>query len=125
VQALAARTPQPRVDLVAADVPRLSPAVEATAYFVVAEALTNALKHAYASNLRTTVEYHEGLLRIDVTDDGVGGADMSAGWGLLGIDDRVSAVGGTLTLRSVPRRGTSVQAVIPCAADDPSTNGQP
>jgi signal transduction histidine kinase len=125
VQALAARTPEPRVDLVAADVPRLSPAVEATAYFVVAEALTNALKHAHASHLQIIVEYNEGLLRIDVIDDGLGDADVSAGSGLLGLDDRVSAVGGTLTVRSAAGQGSSVTAVIPCAAGGPTGQGQP
>jgi len=115
LRALAQRTPQD-VQLAEADVPRLSPAVEATGYFVIAEALTNALKHAQARHLRVMVECSAGLLRLEVTDDGVGGADIRAGSGLLGLRDRVSALDGTLTVHSIPGRGTSVSAVIPVGA---------
>ena len=127
LRALAERTPLD-VHLAAGGVPRLAPAAEATGYFVVAEALTNVLRHARADHVRVMVEYvecDEGVLRLDVTDDGVGGADISAGSGLLGLRDRVSALDGTLTVRSIAGRGTSVSAVIPCgtAADGSATAG--
>jgi signal transduction histidine kinase len=115
LRVLARRTPLD-IRLAAADVPRLNSTVEATGYFVVAEALTNVLKHARARLVRITVSHREGLLHIDVTDDGVGGADISAGSGLRGLCDRVSALDGTLTVHSVPGRGTSVSAVIPSGA---------
>jgi signal transduction histidine kinase len=126
LQALAERTPEPEVRLRAADVPRLTPAGEASGYFVVAEALTNTLKHANASEVQISVEYDDGVLRVDVTDDGVGGADVCAGSGLLGLRDRVTALGGTLFVRSTPGRGTSVSAAIPCqAGTGPGRASQP
>jgi signal transduction histidine kinase len=93
--------------------PRLKPAVEATGYFVVAEALTNAMKHAEAHHVRITVEHRDDQLHIEVDDDGVGGADIGTGSGLLGLCDRVSALDGTLTVRSSPGQGTCVVADIP------------
>jgi signal transduction histidine kinase len=126
LHALAERTPEPEVHLRTADVPRLTPAEEATGYFVAAEALANTLKHANASQVRVSVEYEEGVLRIDVTDDGSGGADIGAGSGLLGLRDRVTALGGTLSVRSAPGRGTSVSAAIPCrTGTGPTQAGQP
>jgi signal transduction histidine kinase len=126
LQALAERTPEPEVHLCAVDVPQLTPAEEATGYFVVAEALTNTLKHANANQVRITVAYEEGLLRIDVTDDGVGGVDVCAGSGLLGLRDRAAALGGTLFVRSAPGQGTSVSAAIPCqTGTGPARAGQP
>ena len=114
LQALAERTPEPEVRLRAVGVPRLPPAHEATGYFVAAEALTNTLKHASARRVCITVEYEEGVLRIEVTDDGVGGAGVRPGGGLLGLRDRVTALGGEFVLRSDPGRGTSVSAAIAC-----------
>jgi signal transduction histidine kinase len=117
LRAFAARAPM-AVEVAAAQVPRLSPAAEATAYFVVAEALTNAFKHAHADQVRVVVEHTGRLVRVDVTDDGIGGADISAGSGLLGLRDRVSALDGTLTVRSIRGGGTSVAAAIPCRPAD-------
>lgn len=114
LRALAERTHEPEVRLRAAGVPRLPPAYEATGYFIAAEALTNTLKHAGARLVCITVEYEEGVLRIEVTDDGVGGAGIRPGGGLLGLRDRVMALGGEFVLRSDPGQGTSVSAAIAC-----------
>jgi len=92
---------------------RLSPAVEAAAYFAVSEALTNVAKHARASSATVSLLSNEDRLRVDVTDDGVGGADPS-GSGLQGIADRVGAVGGTITVRSPREGGTHVRLELPC-----------
>jgi signal transduction histidine kinase len=119
LRALAERTPLP-VDLTAAAVPRLAPEVEATAYFVAAEALTNALKHARAPRLWVSVDYTDGRIHVEVTDDGIGGADITAGSGLRGLRDRVAALGGELTVRSPAGRGTSVSVLLPAVpVDDP------
>jgi signal transduction histidine kinase len=100
------------IELTAGVVPRLPAAVEATAYLVVAEALTNAMKHANADRIRVVVSEEEERVRVEVADDGSGGADAS-GSGLLGLTDRVRALGGDLTVRSGPGLGTSVSAVLP------------
>ena len=112
LRALAARSPNP-VELHESPVPPLRPPVEATAYYVAAEAVTNALKHAAADTIRIEVWHDDGGLHVVVTDDGAGGADMAAGSGLLGLRDRVSAVDGTLTVHSPPGGGTFVHAVLP------------
>ncbi|MEU3644077.1 ATP-binding protein [Lentzea sp. NPDC034063] len=88
---------------------RLSAVAERTCYFVVAEALTNAAKHAQAGEVLIEVTWVDGLVTVDVSDNGTGGADTS-GSGLRGLDDRVAAVGGRLTVRSVAGEGTSVRA---------------
>jgi signal transduction histidine kinase len=112
LRALVERVPVP-VDLAAAEVPRLPPAVEATAYLFVAEALTNAMKHAHADRIRITVIPEKDRIRVAVSDDGVGGADLTAGSGLLGLADRVRALDGDLVVESMPERGTTVSAVLP------------
>jgi len=89
---------------------RLDPTVEATAYYVVAEALTNAEKHAHADTITVRVLESGRFLRIEVGDDGLGGADERLGSGLQGLRDRVEAVGGTLRLASTRGRGTLVRA---------------
>ena len=89
-------------------------AAEATAYFVACEALTNAVKHAQASQVRVTVRISGGELVMDVTDDGVGGADP-AGRGLANIMDRAGAAGGEAVIDSPPGRGTHLRLRIPCA----------
>jgi signal transduction histidine kinase len=81
---------------------RLPERVEVTAYYVVAEALTNAAKHAGASAVRVEVDAEDGLVRLDIRDDGVGGADPTRGSGLVGLKDRVAATGGTLRVDSRP-----------------------
>ena len=91
---------------------RLPAECEATAYYVVSEAFANAVKHASASAVGIRVEAVEGILTVQVSDDGVGGAD-SRGSGLTGIRDRVEAVGGTLAVHSPPGSGTVLTARLP------------
>jgi signal transduction histidine kinase len=89
--------------------------VEATTYFVLTEALTNVVKHADASLARVRLARRDGLLRVDVEDDGVGGASMDAGTGLRGLADRVEAIGGSLSVTSLRGQGTHVRAEVPSA----------
>ncbi|MFD1532296.1 GAF domain-containing protein [Pseudonocardia aurantiaca] len=95
---------------------RLPEPVELAAYYVVAEALTNTAKHADASGVDVTVTAGEGVLRVAVRDDGRGGADLTAGSGLVGLTDRVEALGGRLWMHSPPGAGTTVQVIIPLTA---------
>ena len=113
VESLANRSPIPVRVEVAPD--RYPTAVEATAYFVVCEALANVFKHASASEVTVHARQLDGKLRIEVADDGRGGADPAAGSGLRGLADRVSASGGWLRFESPSGRGTVVVAQIPCA----------
>jgi signal transduction histidine kinase len=92
---------------------RLPSDVEVTAYFIVAEALTNVAKHARANRARVSVTTAGDQLVVEVADDGVGGADPRNGTGLTGLADRVDALDGTLTLTSEPGAGTTVRAVLP------------
>ena len=94
-------------------IPRLAPAIETTAYFVVAEALTNVVKHAEASYARVTAVMHGDVVEIAVTDDGVGGADAAGGSGLMGLRDCVAAREGTFELRSPPGEGTALRVRLP------------
>jgi signal transduction histidine kinase len=113
VEALAARTPLPvQFDV---GVGRLPPVVEATAYFVVAEALTNVAKHAHARSAEVVARLDAGTLRVDVRDDGVGGARLD-GSGLTGLADRLAALDGRLRVESAPGAGTLVEAAIPVGA---------
>ncbi len=91
---------------------RFDPSVETTAYFVLAEALTNAYKHAHASSIRIRARAHARSLWIEVVDDGVGGV-VESGFGLQGLRDRVEATGGTLAITSPPGAGTRIMAEIP------------
>ena len=94
---------------------RLPAPVEASAYFVVAEALTNAAKHARCSHVRVGVWVKDGWTTVEVRDDGVGGVDSSGGTGLRGLADRVNALGGTLEIESSAGEGTTIRATIaPC-----------
>ncbi len=102
-----------RLHVAEADV-RVPPHVETAGYFVVAEALANAVKHAQARQLSVTLTRTDSMLRIEVHDDGVGGADLDRGSGLRGICDRIEALGGRLDLDSAPGRGTRVLAELPC-----------
>jgi signal transduction histidine kinase len=95
---------------------RLPPSVEATAYFVAAEALTNAIKHAGATRVDVRAWLTDGHLHLDVRDDGRGGADASSGTGLVGVQDRVAALGGTVAVESAEGRGTRLEIVLPCAS---------
>jgi PAS domain S-box-containing protein len=87
--------------------------VEVTAYYVASEALTNAVKHADASNVRITVDADDRRILLAIRDDGAGGADPSRGSGLIGLRDRVAALGGTLVVHSEPGFGTVLTARIP------------
>jgi signal transduction histidine kinase len=111
---LAERSPVP-AHLAAAPSERLPSTVEATAYFIVSEALVNAAKHARASSVTITVARCSEHLEVSVLDDGVGGADAARGSGLCGLIDRAAAVGGALSVESPPGGGTHVMARIPCA----------
>jgi signal transduction histidine kinase len=94
---------------------RLPDPVEISAYYIVAEALTNAAKHSGASVITVSaeVEQVDATLRLEVADDGVGGADFSGGTGLLGLKDRVDALGGRIDLHSPPGGGTTLRVVLP------------
>jgi signal transduction histidine kinase len=94
---------------------RLPPHVEAAAYFVVCEAVTNAVKHASPSRVRVEATFADGGLRVLVSDDGVGGANRR-GTGLVGLTDRVAAQGGTLLIKSPLGSGTRIEAEFPCAS---------
>ena len=94
---------------------RPAPAVEAAAYYVIAESLTNVAKYAQASHAEIEVRALGDRLLVAVSDDGVGGADHTAGSGLLGLQDRVAALGGRLHIESAPGEGTSVRADVPLA----------
>lgn len=95
---------------------RLPESVEVAAYYVVAEALTNAAKHAQASLVTVTAEVTDARLLLSVSDDGVGGAAIGDGSGLVGLKDRVEALGGHLQVSSTDRTGTTLSAEIPCPA---------
>jgi signal transduction histidine kinase len=110
VDALASRMPIP----VSMDVPaqRFPAAAEATAYFLVAEALTNVAKHAQAQRASVTIVVRESRLEVQVRDDGIGGA-VADGSGLLGLEDRLASLGGALAVQSPPGGGTLIAAWIP------------
>jgi signal transduction histidine kinase len=110
--ALAGRCTVP-VDLDTPPIPRLDPAVESTAYFVVAEALTNVAKHSHATEVQVSVRRFERGLLVTISDDGVGGASLAKGHGLAGLADRVRAAGGILTVDSPDGAGTKLTAALP------------
>jgi len=119
---LADRAPVP-VELEATPAERLPDAVESASYFVVAEALTNVAKYARATRATVNVTRADGQVLVEIADDGVGGADPAGGSGLRGLQDRVSALGGTLEIDSTPENGTTVRAAIPVAAMSPGSPG--
>ena len=96
--------------------------VESAAYFAVAEALTNAVKHSGAGEMHIRVAYRAGMLRIEVTDDGHGGADPANGTGLLGVERRVGTFDGILAVSSPPGGPTIVVIEVPCALSSPKTS---
>ena len=110
--ALAGRCTVP-VDLDAPPIERLEPGVESTAYFVVAEALTNVAKHSRASEVQVSVQRTDAGLLVTVADDGVGGASLAKGHGLAGLADRVHAAGGVLDIESPAAGGTRLTAALP------------
>lgn len=95
---------------------RLPAGVEATAYFVISEAVTNALKHSEADRIAVRVEQGDEQVVVTVADDGCGGADPRTGSGLRGLSERVAAVGGVLVVRESQPTGTTVEAVLPCGS---------
>jgi signal transduction histidine kinase len=115
LSALAARCPVPVSVTVEVD-PRPSQTIEAIAYFVVAEALTNVARHSGATAASVAVRRADGVLHIVVLDDGRGGADIDKGTGLLGLADRVSGVDGRLRVDSPPGGPTVLTVELPCAS---------
>jgi signal transduction histidine kinase len=115
VKTLARRSAVPVEVGVLSDV-RLPEPVEVAAYYVVAEALANVAKHASAAAAYVDVEVRDDALHLRVRDDGVGGADPARGSGLIGLDDRVAALGGTMRLDSPPGNGTTLLVTLPIEA---------
>ncbi len=111
VEALAERTPVPIQRRIAET--RLPREVEAAAYFLIAEALTNAARHADASSIDVEVALEDGEVTVMVADDGAGGADPRHGSGLQGLADRLAAIGGTFSVDSAAGKGTTLRARIP------------
>lgn len=116
VEALALRSPV-AVKLNVRSERRFPDAIEVAAYYVVSEALTNAAKHADASNVQIDLHVEDETLLLSVADDGVGGAKASGGSGLIGLRDRVEALGGTIKLASPAGGGTRLDVEIPLLAD--------
>ena len=104
------------VTIAASPEERLDPTVEITAYFVVAEALTNVARYAEATQTVVSVRHLGGVLHVEVRDDGRGGATMGGGSGLRGLLDRVAAIGGTLFVESPEGVGTLLRAELPCGS---------
>jgi PAS domain S-box-containing protein len=116
LSALARKSPI-RVDLDANLDMRPSESIETAAYYVVSEALTNAAKHSQASTITVTLTTVDDLLRATIEDDGIGGAEASAGSGLVGLIDRVEALGGRFALDSPPGHGTTISIEFPLTAE--------
>jgi signal transduction histidine kinase len=112
---LAGRSAVP-VEVTEVPAERLPQSVEAAAYFVVAEALTNVARYAQASHASVSVARVNGSVTVEVSDDGVGGADPASGSGLRGLADRVAALDGRLEVSSPAGAGTTVRAVLPCGS---------
>ena len=112
VEALAARATLP-VEVSGLPPERLAEPIEAAAYYVVSESLANVAKYASASRARVDLARDDGLLVVEVSDDGVGGADPGRGSGLRGLTDRVEALGGRLRVSSEQGSGTTVRAELP------------
>ena len=92
---------------------RLPEPVEVGAYYVVSESLTNVAKHAHATTVSVEVEASDAVLRVQIRDDGAGGAEFGRGSGLVGLKDRVQALGGRIALESKPGAGTSLSVELP------------
>jgi signal transduction histidine kinase len=117
LKSLARRSGVP-VELSLSPVQRLPHAVEAAAYYAVSEALTNATKHANASVAHVDVALRNSTLEVSIRDDGVGGADPARGTGIVGLGDRVEALGGTIAVASPPGAGTSITLRLPIGPAD-------
>jgi signal transduction histidine kinase len=90
--------------------------VEVAAYYVVSEALTNTVKHAHASVVHVALDIDRGVLKLSIRDDGSGGADPTRGSGLIGLTDRVEALGGTVDVTSPTGQGTTLHVALPAEA---------
>jgi signal transduction histidine kinase len=112
LKALAGRAGVP-VELDVRTEQRLPEQIEVAAFYTVSEALTNAAKHSRAAVVHVRAEVIDGSLHVTVSDNGVGGADPSTGSGLVGLSDRVEALGGTIVLTSPPGEGTSLALRLP------------
>jgi len=113
VETLVALAPLPVTTQIAPA--RFPAAVEATAYFVISEALANVARHAQASKAEVIADTDGTRLIVEVRDDGIGGAPARGGSGLTGLADRVAALGGRLTITSPVGGGTTIRADLPCA----------
>jgi len=122
LRALAHRSAVP-VDLDLATDMRLEEPIEVAAYFVASEALANAAKHSQASRVDVSVEQRDGRLLLSVRDDGIGGADAAHGSGLVGLADRVEALGGTIRVSSRPGKGTQIAVELPVELELPQPAG--
>jgi signal transduction histidine kinase len=121
IRALALGSPIPvETDILLPD--RVPAPVESAAYFAVAEALANAVKHSGASTAHIRIAHWAGMLRIEVTDDGHGGADPAGGTGLLGVERRLSTFDGILAVSSPPGGPTIIVIEVPCALSSPKTS---
>jgi signal transduction histidine kinase len=116
IQSLAVRAPLPVEIHVDVGKERLAPPIEAAAYFLVSEALTNVVRYAQADGVQVEIRRDADDVVVDVRDDGVGGADMRSGSGLRGLADRLSALGGELRVSSPQGGGTHIVGRIPCLA---------
>jgi signal transduction histidine kinase len=112
LRTLARRSAVP-VELDLATDTRVSPAIEVAAYYVVSEGLANAAKHAQASRIEVSLARRDNVLLLSIRDDGVGGADPLGGSGLVGMTDRLEALGGSIRVKSPPGEGTSISAELP------------
>jgi signal transduction histidine kinase len=119
IRALASHSPI-AVDLDVRTEARLAEPVEVAAYFVVSEALANTAKHSHATRIGVALHERDGTLRLSIRDDGAGGADPGRGTGLVGLADRVEALGGSLTVHSRPGEGTEIRAELPIELATPS-----
>ena len=100
---------------------RLPVPVEVAAYYVASEALANVAKHAHATRVELVAAHDDGLLTLEVRDDGVGGVDAGRGSGIVGLKDRVEALDGTISIASPPGGGTTLSLRLPIAPDAPAT----
>src|SRR5262249_32380213 len=107
-----------RVDLDVSFQGRYDPTLEATVYYVAAESITNAVKHAQASTVTVRGGRRDGALELEITDDGVGGADPRRGTGLIGLKDRVDTLGGTISFASQAGAGTTIRVKLPARPRD-------
>jgi signal transduction histidine kinase len=104
---------------------RLQEPVEVAAYFVVSEALTHAAKHAHAAVVNVELDTQDTILRLAIRDDGIGGADPSQGSGLLGLRDRIEALGGTLQVTSPSGNGTTLLIEVPIEGQSGPVSPEP